>query len=183
MKILTGSLRGRLISFKPNPHLRPTADKTRKAIFDMLQGQLENKNVLDLFSGTGALGFEALSQGAGSVTFVEIDGSQGTVIKDNLSKLGLSRKSTVIIGNAIGAIEKLSRDKKEFGFIFMDPPYEMGMGQKAMAALAKSSILNKDTLIVLECRHSEDLPDLHENFTCLKDKLYGDTRILIYRRA
>ena len=183
MKILTGNLRGRAIAYTPNPHLRPTSDKARKAVFDMLQGQLENKNVLDLFSGTGALGFEALSQGASSVTFVEIDRSQAMAIKNNLSKLGMSQKSEVIIGNAIKTIEKLSRGQRSFDFIFMDPPYEMGIGEKAMAALAKSSILNKDTLIVLECRHSDSLPESRGKFMCVKDKLYGDTRIVIYRRT
>ena len=80
MKILTGDLRGRVISYKHNPYIRPTSDKARKAIFDMLQGTLENKNVLDLFSGTGALGFEAFSQGADSVTFVELERSQAEAI-------------------------------------------------------------------------------------------------------
>ena len=181
MRVLTGNLRGRVITYKPNPRLRPTADKTRKAIFDTLQGQLENKTALDLFSGTGALGFEALSQGASFVTFVEIERSQGAAIKNNLSKLGLSQKSEVIIGNALRTIEKLSRDKKEYDFIFMDPPYEIGMGEKAMAALVKSSILKKDSLIILECRDSEALPNI--DLKVLKDKIYGDTRIMIYRRT
>jgi len=183
MKILTGKLHGRIIAYKPNPHLRPTSDKTRKAIFDMLQGQIENKKVLDLFSGTGALGLEALSQGAGFVTFVEIEKSQGVAIKGHLEKFGLSLKGKVIIGNAIGVIEKLARDEKEFDFIFMDPPYEMGLEERAMAALAKSSVVKKNTLIILECRNLKDLPKAEENFVCLKDKVYGDTRILIYRRA
>jgi 16S rRNA (guanine966-N2)-methyltransferase len=183
MKILTGDLRGRIIFHKPNPHLRPTSDKTRKAIFDMLQGQLENKTALDLFSGTGALGFEALSQGADLVTFVEIERSQASVIKNNLMKLGLSKKSEVIIGDTIRTIEKLSRDRKEFDFIFLDPPYEKGLGEKALAALLKSTIVKKETLIILECRNTEALPNTEENFVCLKNKIYGDTRIVIYRRT
>ena len=183
MKILTGTLRGRAIDYRPNPHLRPTSDKARKAVFDMLQGQIENKTCLDLFSGTGAVGFEALSQGASSVTFVEMDRSQAGAIKDNLSKLRLSQKGKVVIGDVVSVIERLSRDKEGYDFVFMDPPYEMGMGEKTMAALARSSILKKGSLIILECRHSEDLPDAHEDFTYLKDKLYGDTRIVIYRRS
>ena len=87
MKILTGALRGRKVLFKPNPNLRPTADKTRKAIFDMLQGGLEGAKVLDLFSGTGALGFEALSSGAEFVTFVESERAQALEIKKSLEKL------------------------------------------------------------------------------------------------
>ena len=86
MKILTGALRGQRILFRPNPHLRPTADKARKAIFDMFQGAMEGKRVLDLFSGTGALGFEALSQGAAHVTFVEKNKVQCSEISANLER-------------------------------------------------------------------------------------------------
>ena len=84
MKILTGSLRGRTLRFRDNPHLRPTADKVRKAIFDRLQGQVADKTVLDLFSGTGALGFEALSECARRVTFVELNADQAEAIRENL---------------------------------------------------------------------------------------------------
>ena len=149
----------------------------------MLQGQVENKNALDLFGGTGALGFEALSQGADFVTFVEMDKSQVTAIKNNLTKIGLSKKSEVILGDAIRTIAKLSRDKKEYNFIFIDPPYEKGLGEKALSALVDSTIIKKDSLIILECRDSEALPSAAKNFVCLKNKVYGDTRILIYRRV
>ena len=181
MKILTGNLRGRVIAYKPNPRLRPTSDKSRKAIFDMLQGQMPEKTVLDLFSGTGAVGFEALSQGASFVTFVESEKVQGELIKNNLLKLDLVQKSTVIIGDALSILAKLSREEKEFDFIFMDPPYETGLGERTLEVLAKSAILKKDTLIILECRSSKWPPKVEQNFTCLKNKVHGDTRLLIYR--
>ncbi|OIO39319.1 MAG: 16S rRNA (guanine(966)-N(2))-methyltransferase RsmD [Candidatus Omnitrophica bacterium CG1_02_49_16] len=183
MKILTGALKGRTIAYKPNPHLRPTADKTRKAIFDMLQGQFEGKTVLDLFSGTGALGFEALSQGADRVTFVESEKSQALSIKRNLTDLGLSGKSKVIAADAIRSIEKLSRDGDPFDFILMDPPYDTGLGERTLSALLKSDILKKDTLIILECRDSKKLPDAGAQLTALRDKSYGDARIVIYRHV
>ena len=181
MKILTGSLRGQTISFKPNPHLRPTSDKTRKAIFDMLQGGLEGKIVLDLFSGTGALGFEALSSGAESVTFVEIEKTQNLTLEKNLAKLGLYEKGEVIVSDALKAIERFSKEERLFDLIFMDPPYEKGLGQKALTALSKSKILNENSLIVFECRESEVLPNI--DLKILKDKVYGDTRIVVYRRG
>jgi 16S rRNA (guanine966-N2)-methyltransferase len=180
MKILTGSLRGQTIAFKPNRHLRPTADKTRKAIFDMLQGSLDGARVLDLFSGTGALGFEALSNGAESVTFVEIEKTQDLTIEKNLAKLGLYEKGEVIVSDAIKAIERFSEERRKFDFIFMDPPYEKGFGEKALAALKKADILNKNALIVFECRESEVLVSISA-FECIKDKTYGDSRVLIYK--
>ncbi len=182
MKILTGYLRGRAIDYKPNPALRPTSDKSRKAIFDILQGQVKDKTALDLFSGTGAVGLEALSQGASFVTFIENEKSQALSIKNNLSTLDLTSKSQVLIGDSLSFIAKLSREEKEFDFVFLDPPYEMGLGEKTMTALTKSTILKKDTLIILECRSSEYPPKVEQNFVCLKDKVHGDTRILVYRK-
>ncbi len=183
MKILTGNLCGRTIAFKPNRHLRPTSDKAKKAIFDMLQGQLKNKSVLDLFSGTGSLGFEALSQGADFVTFVEIEKSQAALIRSNSEKLGAAQRSEVIVGDVISVIKNLARDKKEFDFIFMDPPYDVGLGEKTLKAIFLSTIVKKDTLIVVESRDKETLPDLNENFMLIKNKTYGDTRIVIYQRV
>ena len=182
MKILTGALKGRVIDYKPNQDFRRRGEKTRKAIFDMLQGQFEDKTVLDLFSGTGALGFEALSHGADFVTFVECEKSQALAIKRNLANLGLSGKSSVITADAMRAIEKLSRDDDKFDFVFLDPPYDTGLEERALAALFKSDILKKDTLVILECR-SKKLPDAGKHFTMLRDKIYGDTRIVIYGRC
>ena len=180
MKILTGALRGHPILFKPNPYLRPTTDKTREAIFDMLRGNLEGARILDLFSGTGALGLEALSSGASFVTFVEMDEGQALTIEKNLEKLGLYEQGEVISSDALRAIDRFSNEDRQFDFVFMDPPYEKGLGEKALIALAKSRILNKGALIVFECRESENLPGIN-GFECIKDKLYGDTRIVIYR--
>ena len=181
MKILTGDLKGRAIFFKPNRHLRPTADKTRKAIFDMLQGQMEGKRVLDLFSGTGALGFEALSSGARFVTFVEKEKNQAALIQKNLITLGMSDKARVMIGDFLMGVEELSREEESFDFIFIDPPYDKGLGEKAMTVFSQSRLILDGGFIILECRKSETLPKVEDSFTCLKNKIYGDSRILVYR--
>ncbi len=182
MKILTGRLRGRTISYKPKTFLRPTADKARKAIFDMLQGQFEGKKALDLFSGTGALGFEAFSQGAEHVTFVEIDRPQARAVQEDLKKLGFQEKAEIVIADAITAIQRFSREERKFDFVLLDPPYEQGLGERTLTELAKSKVLEKDALVIYECRESKDSPEI-DGFECIKDKVYGDTRILIYRCA
>ena len=147
----------------------------------MLRGGLEGAQALDLFGGTGALGIEALSSGAECVIFVEMEKAQALAIENNLERLGLSQKGEVINAQAIRAIEKLSHEKRRFDLIFIDPPYEKGLGAEAMAAISKSKILKKDGLIIFECRESEALPNIGADFTCLKNKVYGDTRIIIYR--
>ena len=152
MKILTGNLRGQPIEFKKSPYLRPTSDKARQAIFNMLQGQVEGKNVLDLFSGTGALGIEALSQGAEKVTFVEKDKTCCRRLKDNLSALGLGDRSRVLLLEAVKAIREFSKDNEYFDLIFLDPPYEKELVKSALEAIAASNIIHEGTMIICEAR-------------------------------
>src|SRR3989338_6017652 len=130
MKILTGNLRGQTITFRPVRRLRPTADKTRKAIFDMLQGELVGKRILDLFSGTGALGIEALSSGADYVTFVELDRSQALSIEKSLSGLRQINRTKIIMGDSLKIVAELSEAGKKFNLVFLDPTYDKGLGEK-----------------------------------------------------
>ena len=182
MKILTGRLRGRSIQFRPNPHLRPTSDRARKAVFDMLQGQIEGKYVLDLFSGTGAMGFEALSQGAARVVFVEIDKAQSKKIEDDLRRLGLEGEGRVIAYDALTAIRQLSKKDGRFDLIFLDPPYEKDLAQAALQALAGSALLSEGALAVLECRGKEEAVEHIGDLRAVKVRDHGDTRIVLYQK-
>ena len=181
MKILTGLLRGQRIAFRPNPHLRPTSDKARKAIFDMFQGEMEGRRVLDLFSGTGALGLEALSQGAEHVTFVDNDKHQCREISANLERLGLSERATVRCEDAMEFLRRLGGFAQGQDFVFIDPPYDDGMATKSMESLAKMKLVPKDGFVLVECRKKEDLPDAFGELKLLRDKRYGQTKILIYK--
>ncbi len=183
MKILTGKLKGRSIVFKPNPHLRPTADKVRQALFNMLQGEIEGKNVLDLFSGTGALGLEALSQEAAFVTFVESDKMQLKKIRESLEAFGLADQARTVCADGIEAIKNLAQDGQFFDLIFIDPPYDEGLGQRALSALAISKILHEDTLIILESRKREDFPKVVGKLARIRENRYGDTKISFYKLA
>lgn len=181
MKILTGDLKGREIVYRPNPHLRPTADKVRKALFDVLQGQFEGKAVLDLFSGTGALGFEALSHGAARVTFVERDRGQCAKIDQTAKNLGLIEKVEVVCGDVFETIPKLSRRSLYFDIVFMDPPYEKGLCLKAIETLGASGLIGPGALLVAEGRKGEIFPKEGGKFLKIKEKVYGDTQIGFYR--
>ncbi len=183
MKILTGTLRGRSITLKPNAHLRPTADKVRKAVFDMLQGAIEGRNVLDLYSGTGALGLEALSQGAAKVTFVEIDKVQARRIGDNLAQLGVADRARVMPVDALRAIGELSAQGEYFDFIFLDPPYETGLAQKTLQLLASSRLVHETTLVLTESGRGEAMPRAAGALRLFKTKRYGDTQLSLFRVA
>lgn len=180
MKILTGFLKGRPIELKPHPELRPTADRVRKAIFDMLQGAFEGKRVLDLFSGTGALGFEALSSGAGEVVWVEADKDQAERIRKNLEALDLEGQGQVICGTALDSVRFLARGGESFDFVFMDAPYFTTLGQETLSAVAGSGLLPPGSFLVYESRKQEDPPDSIGRLKTVRTKYYGGTKITIY---
>jgi 16S rRNA (guanine(966)-N(2))-methyltransferase RsmD len=182
MKILTGRLRGRILLFKPNSHLRPTSDKVRKALFDTLKGAVEGKNVLDLFSGTGALGFEALSGGAADVTFVENDRNQCRKIEENIRGLGLEDQARVWNGDVEEALGIFASKARYFDIVFLDPPYGKNLGLQTLTSLSKLSLVPEGGFIVLESRKGEMLPERCGLFRAVKAKRYGDTQITIYQR-
>ncbi|MBI4353511.1 MAG: 16S rRNA (guanine(966)-N(2))-methyltransferase RsmD [Candidatus Omnitrophica bacterium] len=181
MKILTGSLRGRGILFKPNPHLRPTGDKVRKAIFDLLRGEIEGKRVLDLFSGTGALGLEALSNGASWVTFVEANRAQAVKIRQNLAKLGVPEKAWVLRKDVFEAMEYLSRKGEAYDVVFLDPPYGGGLAGRVLEALSQAPFLGQGAFVVLECHKKELIQSPSGRLKAIQTKVYGDTRLVVYR--
>ena len=181
MKILTGYLKGRVIRLKPSENLRPTSDLVRKAIFDTLQGAVEGKRVLDLFSGTGALGFEALSSGAREVLWVEADRLQVEMIEKTISIFGLEDSGRVIQSDAFRTIQNLGRRAETFDLIFLDPPYHMGLGSKAVQLIADSKIFNLGAIIVLETHKTEDPPEEIGKLKSIKTKKHGDTTITFYR--
>lgn len=181
MKILTGSFRGQRIVFRPNPHLRPTSDKARKAIFDMFQGELEGKRVLDLFSGTGALGFEALSQGVSHVSFVENNKAQCSEIAANLKRLALVQRATIHCEDALEALRRLAGARQVFDLVFVDPPYDDGIAALSMERMAKIGLVAKGGFVLVECRKRHDIPEVFGSLKLLRDKRYGQTKILIYK--
>ncbi len=182
MKILSGKLTGRPIAFRPQAGVRPTADRARKAVFDILRSAVEGQSVLDLFSGSGAMGMEALSNGACRAVFVEKDRALCRVIEKNLGTLGLTSGS-VICREVIAAVEALSARGERFGIVIMDPPYQTGLGLETLAAVERSNLIDRDSLIVLECSQRETLPEKMGSLRAIKVKKYGDTKIAIYAKA
>lgn len=182
MKILTGYLKGRTLFFEPSKELRPTADKVRKAVFDVLQGFAAGKRVLDLYSGTGAMGFEALSQKASFVLFVEKDPLKIRRIEAALKRWHLEDSAEVLCLDALQAVERLKLSGEFFDLIFLDPPYGEGLGVETLRVVAKADILKEDGLVFVEAGKREDLPEEVFGLKNVRDKKYGHTRMVVYRR-
>lgn len=177
MRIISGLAKGKRLKTLKGMAVRPTSDKVRGAIFNILgMRHLVNANVLDLFSGTGALGIEALSRGASGAVFVEKDLRCVRIIRENLEKCGLSGK--IIKGDVYKAINRL--EKNNFNIVFADPPYGKKLAKNLLQQLHENSILKNFSFVVIE--HSkrdvvEEIPVFHKT----QEKRYGDTIISIYR--
>ena len=180
MKILSGVLKGRRLTFSKNPHLRPTSDKVRQAIFNILRGKTENAKVLDLFAGTGALGIEALSNGAGFVQFVEVHPAQASEIRCHLTKLGLETRAQVMTLDAIGAVKRFSKNKEKFDLIFLDPPYgDSLLLLSTLESILRTGIAGIHTLLLIECNTPERSYEMLSSLRVLKEKIYGDTKLVV----
>ncbi len=180
MKILTGRLKGRVIQLKPNENLRPTTDLVRKAVFDTLRGAIEGRRVLDLFSGTGAMGFEALSSGAAEVVWVDSDREQARSIEKTILQLKLEDSGGVMRSDALVALESLAADAQTFGLFFLDPPYKTALGVRALERIAALGLAEPGAILVLETHKTVDPPETAGSFRVIKTKKHGDTKLTFY---
>lgn len=183
IRILSGSLRGQTIRFKKNPHLRPTADKVRRAIFDTVRELVPGSCVLDLFAGTGSLGIEALSLGAARATFVEHERAQAKTLDGNLERLGVAGSADVVCSNAFEALETLAGEGRTFDLFFVDPPYAGGLGLKAVESVSALGLARPGAVLALEYGKRDDVPPRAGTFELLQKKQYGDTCVAFYRSA
>lgn len=175
-RIISGCAKGKRLKTLKGNLVRPTSDKVRGAIFNMLGDVVIGADVLDLFSGTGALGIEALSRGANGVVFVDDNPRCISVIKDNLKNTGFI--AGVIRGNVNKAIKKLEKDR--FGIVFADPPYGKDMAKNLLSQLDRCGILKNFSFVVIEHYKRERIEEPPE-WQRVKESRYGDTVISIYR--
>lgn len=182
MRIIGGEYRSRLIAMPKGIKLRPTQDKVRQAIFNIL-GDLSGLNVLELFAGTGALGMEALSRGAGRVTFVENNSRCAEAIRANLESLGIEPfRYDIIRTNALSVLPRLEKGQEKYDIVFSDPPYHQGMARKCLINLDSYDILSQTGLAVIEHSAKDELTLDLTNLVPEKERRYGNTIVSIFRR-
>ena len=188
MRIVGGEFRGRLLATPNDNAIRPTTDRVRESLFSILTSRyydnLHRASILDLFAGTGALGLEALSRGAGTCVFVENSLQGQKLIAENIAAMKLAERTKLLRTDATKTAGPLnlmkSMELKPFDLIFADPPYNKGLAQRAIHSLQKSELLKSDTLIVLEESASAIDPQLPE-CALLDTRKFGDTKILFYK--
>jgi 16S rRNA (guanine966-N2)-methyltransferase len=151
VRVIGGTDRGRRLKAPRGLRTRPTADRVRVTLFDILGPGIAGMRVLDLFAGTGAVGIEALSRGAARAVFVERDPDALRALRANLAALGLGRaQARIVPGDAVAALPRLGEGEAPFDLVFLDPPYAGNLASRALAALAAGSLLHAGSRIVVQ---------------------------------
>lgn len=179
MRVISGIFRSRKILGYDVLGIRPTMDKVKESTFAMISSYINNSVVLDLFAGTGALGIEALSNGASSVYFVDNSKVSINVIKNNINNLDISDKINIINDDYVNALKRFNNDNIKFDIIFIDPPYGIINIKTVIKKIIDNNILSDKGILVCEYE-SEDLNDIYETLEMIKFKKYGKTYIRIY---
>ena len=179
MRVITGVARGRRLETLPGEDVtRPTTESVKEAVFSMIQFEIEGKNVLDLFAGSGQLGIEALSRGAKKCTFVENNRQAYKVVEENVKHCNLEQGARLVMSDACAFLSR----RDSFDIAFLDPPYNKGFISPVIGAIIKHDRLLTDGIIVLES-DSTDEHDEFEGLFVLKQRKYGRTYITIYQRG
>ena len=180
MRVIAGEYRGRRLDRIEGMDIRPTADKVKGSLFNILGNAVLDSNFLDLFGGTGGMGIEALSRGAKHVVFIDTNINSIKVLKGNLDKLNIKDNVEVFHTDYSAAIVKLYKYNKQFDIIFIDPPYSVGMAQDALEMINKNPILAQSGLIIVEHDSKDAMPQRVGNLYMYRSKQYGNTTLSFY---
>lgn len=180
MRIISGRFKGRqLVNFKAD-HIRPTTDRVKESIFNILMQSISGARVLDLFSGTGNLGIEALSRGARYVECVEGHKLSLKIIRENLQKLKIETEIRVVAQDVFKYLK--SYRGEPFQVIFIDPPFTESLAHACMEAIESSSVAGPGAIVVIESSRHERIDDEYGSFHLLDRRQFGDKSASFYRR-
>lgn len=156
MRVIAGTARRLKLETPAGRHTRPTSDKIKETLFNMIQQDLYDARFLDLFSGSGGIAIEALSRGAAEAVMVDNDREALRCIRANLAHTHFEEQARVMAMDVIQALRRLDQQGKAFDIIFMDPPYSMGLERRILPYLVDSSLVHDDTRIIVEASLEDD---------------------------
>lgn len=179
MRVITGTARGTKLKTLEGLATRPTSDRVKEAVFNIIQFEVEGRRVLDLFAGSGQLAIEALSRGAAYAVMVDQSAEAVKVIKDNLKKVRFDQQASVFQSDYL---RYLSTTREKFDIIFLDPPYAEKFLENALRKISEIDILSEGGIIVCERSREKVLPATVGDLICSKDYNYGKTAVNLYTR-
>lgn len=179
MRVISGSARRIQLKTVEGMGTRPTTDRIKETLFNILQSELYRARFLDLFSGSGAIGIEALSRGCGMAVFVENDREATACIRENLERTKLFETAEVMQKDVFAALETLEKEGKSFDIIFMDPPYDRLFEKKVLDRLYGSVLIHEETLIVVEASLKTDFSYIEDSgYKIIREKRYKTNKHL-----
>jgi 16S rRNA (guanine(966)-N(2))-methyltransferase RsmD len=178
MKIIAGKFKGRVIEMPGG--IRPTSQKVREALFDILRSRIDGAIFLDLYCGSGAIGIEALSQGASKVIFVDDNHNALAILKKNLISFKLPISDIYSI-DVIKGLDVLKKNEPKFDVVFLDPPYHRDIAKNTLIKISSCDILTPNAVIIAEVFKKESLPDTIGLLAKARTYKYGDTILEFYK--
>lgn len=182
MRIVAGTARGRTLKGPKGPGLRPTADRVRESLFNILGQYLEGQRVLDLFAGTGALALEALSRGAAMAVLVDSGREAQRLCRENADELGLSDRVQVLAAPVDEKSLARARESGPFDVVFADPPYAAQTPAQVASLVARSGVLREGGTLVVEHDRRVDAPEAVDGLVRTDSRRFGDTAVSFYQR-
>lgn len=175
MRVIAGSAKGHKLDSPVGWDTRPTTDRIKESLFNMLSPRLYDCRFLDLFSGTGAIGIEALSRGARQAVFAEQNKDCASILMKNLIHTKLQDKGLLFTMDVASTLNLLAKQKEPFDIIFLDPPYHSSLAEATLHQLSNSHLLQPNGLLVLE--HSSQEPVVYPGWNVDKEKIYKTTKL------
>ena len=183
MQVIAGKARRLLLKTIPGTDTRPTQDRIKETLFNILQRDVPSCRFLDLFAGTGAIGIEALSRGAQRAVFVDNSRKAVACIRENLAHTHMETEATVMESDVLAAIRRLSLQGARFDIIFLDPTYDAGLEMPVLRALDAAGILAANGLVIVEARIDRHLEGLEETgFAITREKEYKNNKHIFLKR-
>ncbi len=181
MRVIAGSAKGRQLKAVPGNSTRPTTDKIKEAIFNIIKPFVDGGSVLDLYAGTGGLGIEALSRGMSKAIFVDKDRKCVEIIKNNIDLCNFSEITEIYRNDSIRALNILIKRGIQFELIFIDPPYKMNNYEVVLKSLSDNNMISNQGIVVVEHDVKISLPSKIGVLTLIKNVDYGNTGVTIYK--
>lgn len=181
MRVITGTAKGNRLKSLKGMETRPTLDRVKESLFNIIGSRVIDTEFLDLFAGTGAIGIEAISRGAKHALFVETNPRAVKIIRENLEITGLADQGEIMAADVEMALKAVANADRKFDMIFMDPPYLKKLGQKTLTSLMQFGVLTKNGLVIVESSKMDELPLQEGPLKMVRQEKYGDTTLTFYQ--
>ena len=182
MRVISGQYRGRMLRTPKGLEVRPTSDRLRETLFNILAPCIEGCRFLDLCAGSGAVGIEALSRGARDVVFVDLSRRACAVIEENLESIGIANGARIVNRDALSALKRLAGESEQFDIAFFDPPYASELYSKVMAQLGAGELLAAEGIVITEHRAKTPPEPEYGDLRVYRQVKQGESSIAFYSR-